>query len=92
MQLELDGNEVKLLLKLLEGALRERRPGTAGSPGDREHGTLDRGRVEGLKRKLQGPTASEGHREHVVDHSIEESFPASDPPARSVARETGPEL
>ena len=91
MQLELDGAEVKLLLGLLDGACRERGSSGGGSMRDRAHGVVDRGRVEGLKRKLKGPTASESHREHVVDHSIEESFPASDPPARSSARETRPE-
>ena len=88
MQLELDAREVKLLLGLLESAGRERRdPPTGGSVRDRQPGPIDRGRVEGLKLKLRGPGANEKHREQVIDHSLEESFPASDPPARSVVRE-----
>jgi len=86
MHLELDAQEAKLLIMLLESAGRERKTvAGAGSIHDRQGAPLDRGRVEGLKRKLKGETASESHRESLIDHSLEESFPASDSPARSAA-------
>lgn len=91
MNVELNPDEVALLHRLLQDAERGHRERLREGAGA-EHGRLaDEWKLlDGLRGKLRDPRRDEKHREAVVDHAVEESFPASDPPAHSVVKEEPP--
>jgi|KBSSwiStaDraftv2_1062776.scaffolds.fasta_scaffold2795444_1 thiamine kinase-like enzyme len=84
MRLSLTSEEFALLTKVLHTAQAEREQGVVQSQSVENRQVLEHEieELQALRRRL-----TELHREEIVDESSEESFPASDPPARSVARE-----
>lgn len=91
MNVELSADEVALLHRMLEDAERGHRERLRAGAGA-DHGRLaDEWKLlDGLRGKLRDPERETKHREAVVDHAVEESFPASDPPAHSVVKEEPP--
>jgi len=90
MKLELDSAEVELLLGVLEAADRDRlhQIHHAAAREFRERLRSEADLIERLRARLAGRASGVSHREEILDESVEESFPASDPPARSSARGT----
>lgn len=84
MRLSLSPEEFTLLTKVLHTAQSEREQGIVQAQSEENRALLEREvRVlEALRRRL-----AELHREEVVDESVEETFPASDSPARSVVKD-----
>ena len=84
MRLSLNPEEFTLLTKVLHTAQSEREQGIVQSQSEENRALLEREvrDLEGLRRRL-----AELHREEMVDESVEETFPASDSPARSVAKD-----
>jgi hypothetical protein len=84
MRVSLDTDEVRLLTDLIQAAERERASliGRASSPAERDRLEKETQQLAALRQRL-----AELHREEVLDESSEESFPASDSPARSVVKD-----
>jgi hypothetical protein len=84
MHVSLDAEEFILLTKVLHTAQSERAQGIVQSQSEENRALLEREVVvlDALRRRL-----AEIHREEVLDESSEESFPASDSPARSVVKD-----
>jgi hypothetical protein len=87
MRIGLDPDEVDVLTKVIQVALMERSRVMAAGPSAEDRAILERETrvLEHIRRRL-----AEAHREEVLDESVEETFPASDPPARSVVRDRRP--
>ncbi|TMQ71392.1 MAG: hypothetical protein E6K80_05745 [Candidatus Eisenbacteria bacterium] len=84
MRVGLDPDEAQLLTRLISAAQDERseRIARARSPEDLARLEKEARMLETLRVRL-----AEAHREEILDESVEETFPASDPPARSVVRD-----
>ena len=80
----LDPDEAQFMAKVVRAAQAERAWSIS-----RAETREETARLEEEARRLEAILArlSEAHREEVLDESLEESFPASDPPARSVVSE-----
>jgi hypothetical protein len=86
MRISLDPDEIRILTQVIQSAQSERSRNIADARSSEE-----RARLEGEVRLLEEIRArlAVAHREDVIDESVEETFPASDPPARSAVRERG---
>ena len=84
MRVALDPDEIQVLIPVIHSAHAERERALAAARSSQE-----RSRLENEVRVLEEIRArlTVAHREAVVDESVEETFPASDPPARGVVRE-----
>ncbi len=84
MRLHFDREESQILAQVIQSALEARaRLAATAAPPDRARIETESRLLEGLRRRL-----AEAHREEVLDESVEETFPASDPPAHSVPGES----
>ena len=84
MRVSLDPEEAQLLSQVIQAAQAERSRliTRAERPEDLARLEKEARVLEQLRLRLD-----EAHREEMIDESSEESFPASDPPARSLAND-----
>jgi len=88
MRVQLGAEEVEVLDKVLK-ATHEERLRQIHHADSREYRALlehEASLIEGIRIKLAGTPAVD-HREEMIDEGLEETFPASDPPAHSIVSE-----